>query len=218
MRCPSCGERKARRACPALGHQICASCCGTKRLLEIHCPGDCVYLASARQHPPAVVQRQQERDLRFVWPLIQPLNERQRQLFFLLQAFIGRYRPDDLLPLTDDDVAEAAGALASTYETAARGVIYEHHPSSLAAQRLAGELKTFLVEVGTGAGSRFERDATATLRSLETGAGGARHALAEGATAFVALAARIAERSGDGHPDQAPGEAGRERSPLIIPE
>lgn len=218
MRCPRCGERKARRACPALGHHICAICCGTKRLVEIRCPSDCVYLASSRQHPPAVVERQQERDLRFVWPLIQSLNERQRQLFFLLQAFIGRHRADDLRPLIDDDVAEAAGALASTYETAARGVIYEHHPASLAAQRLAGELKTFLAEVGRDAGSRFERDATAALRSLETGARGARHAFGEGATALVALAARIAERTAGDHPEHAPAAAERERSPLVIPD
>ncbi len=53
MTCPLCSQRKARRACPALGHQICAVCCGTKRLTQIPCPSDCVYLASAREHPPA---------------------------------------------------------------------------------------------------------------------------------------------------------------------
>ena len=61
--CPLCGERTARRGCPALGQQICAVCCGTKRLIEIALPGDCVYLASAREHPPAVAVRQQQRDV-----------------------------------------------------------------------------------------------------------------------------------------------------------
>ena len=35
-------------------------CCGTKRLAEIRCPSDCTYLVSAREHPAAVVRRQQE--------------------------------------------------------------------------------------------------------------------------------------------------------------
>ena len=48
MLCPLCGKRNARRACPALGHLICAVCCGTKRLTEIACPSDCGYLATAR--------------------------------------------------------------------------------------------------------------------------------------------------------------------------
>jgi class 3 adenylate cyclase len=42
--------------------------------------------------------------------------------------------------LNDDDVADAAGALAATFETAARGVIYEHAPESLVARRLADDL------------------------------------------------------------------------------
>src|SRR5262245_27935296 len=62
VRCPLCGERRARRACPALGKLICAVCCGTKRLVEIRCPSDCSYLASAREHPAAVVVRQQQHD------------------------------------------------------------------------------------------------------------------------------------------------------------
>ena len=61
--CPLCGVRKAKRDCPALGQRICAVCCATKRLKEINCPDTCVYLASARSHPAAIVQRRQERDL-----------------------------------------------------------------------------------------------------------------------------------------------------------
>src|SRR5215470_8411305 len=61
--CPLCGVRRARRGCPALDKQICAVCCGTKRLVQIHCPSDCTWLASAREHPPAVVVRRHQRDL-----------------------------------------------------------------------------------------------------------------------------------------------------------
>ena len=139
--CPLCGQRKARRDCPALGYQICAVCCGTKRLTEIHCPSDCPYLASAREHPPAVAVRQQQRDVESLVEVVRDFNERQSQLFLMIATFLIRYEPPELQALLDDDVAEAADALAATFETASRGVIYEHRPASLPAERLAAALK-----------------------------------------------------------------------------
>src|SRR5918996_3033118 len=116
MQCPSCGQRKARRACPALGSNICPVCCGTKRLAEIKCPVDCGYLASAREHPAAVVKRRQERDVAHLLPTIRHLTERQYQLFFLFHTLIARHKPQGLTRLVDSDIAEAAGALAATLE------------------------------------------------------------------------------------------------------
>ena len=43
-KCPSCGQRKGQRSCPALGAAICSLCCGTKRQKEIACPESCQYL------------------------------------------------------------------------------------------------------------------------------------------------------------------------------
>ena len=135
--CPLCRRRRARRACPALRYQICAVCCGTKRLREIRCPSDCTYLVSARTHPPAVVRRQQERDARFLLPIIDGLGRRQYQLFFVVQTTIHRLAETDEMPVNDDVVRDTAQALAATYETASKGIIYEHRPSSLPAERLA---------------------------------------------------------------------------------
>src|SRR6185436_15038482 len=123
--CPLCGARRARRGCPALGKQICAVCCGTKRLTQIQCPSDCAYLATAREHPPAAAVRQQQRDLGLLVQFMRDFNQRQSQLFFLIATFLARYEAPEFQPLIDDDVGEAAAALASTFETAARGVIYE---------------------------------------------------------------------------------------------
>src|SRR5258708_13504353 len=147
MSCPLCGSRKPRRACPALHQTICPICCGTKRLTEIQCPDDCVYLTSAREHPAAVVKKQQEHDVAMLLPTLQGLTERQYQLFFLFQSLIARHTPEGFTRLLDDDVAEAAGAVAATLETAARGVIYDHAAASLPAQRLAGELNTILTHI-----------------------------------------------------------------------
>jgi hypothetical protein len=168
--CPLCGMRRARRGCPALNQQICAICCGTKRLVEIRCPDDCAYLATAREHPPASTVRQQQRDVGQLLHHVRDLNHQQTELFFLINAFLLRYEPPDLHPLIDADVAEAAAALASTFETASRGVIYEHRPAGLPADRLATSLRSVIAEAGQQAGGVNDRDIAVVLRRLDEGA------------------------------------------------
>jgi hypothetical protein len=165
--CRLCGQRRARRTCPALGHDICAVCCGTKRLVEIRCPADCGYLATAREHPPAAAVRQQQEDLDVAVQLVRDLNERQSQLFFLIATFVVRYQPPELHSLVDDDVAEAAAAIAATFETATRGVIYEHHAATAPGAHLAAALRPVLTEAGRNGGTPFERDAAVVLRRIE---------------------------------------------------
>jgi hypothetical protein len=211
MQCPLCGTRKARRTCPALGRQICSVCCGTKRLTEIRCPADCVYLTSAREHPPAVVQRQQQQDLGVLLPAMHGLSETQARIFFLAVSIVARFKPDDLQRVLDADIADAAGSLAATFETSQRGVIYEHRATSLVAQRLTSEMKTVLAQVGEKAGSWFERDAAAALRALERGVRAKREHDPE--NAFLELLKRVAGPSVDGEPVEQKGAA----SNLIIP-
>ena len=167
MQCPLCNQRKSKRACPALGRQICPVCCGTKRLVEIACPPDCGYLSASRANPPAIVQRQQEVDRAMLLPLLQGLSERQARLFLMLAAVTSRHQPEAFQKLIDDDIAQAAGALASTLETAAKGIVYEHQPASLVAARLMVELKGVVDEVVKNAGPTLERDAATALRRIE---------------------------------------------------
>jgi len=194
MSCPLCGIRKARRTCPALNQTICPVCCGTKRLTEIRCPDDCVYLSSAREHPAAVVKRQQEHDATILLPTIQRLTERQYQLFFLFQSVIARHVPEGFSKLIDDDVADAAAALASTLETAARGVIYEHAASTLSAQRLMSEMKNLLAEVRQQGATVYDREVAIVIRAIETGARETRHH-EPGDTAYMTLMARLLQRN-----------------------
>jgi hypothetical protein len=162
-----CVTRRARRGCPALGQQICAVCCGTKRLIEIPCPSDCPYLASSREHPPAALVRQQQRDVGLFMHGMRDLGDRQSQLFLVINRFLQRYEAPEFQPLIDDDVVDAVAALAATYETAARGVIYVHRPAAMTADRLATALKPVIVEAGKHAGSVFDRDAAVVLRRIE---------------------------------------------------
>jgi hypothetical protein len=212
--CPLCRQRNARRACPALGHQICAVCCGTKRLIEIRCPSDCGYLASSREHPPAAVRRQQQHDVALLVEIVRDFNERQSQLFLLFSTFITRYQPPQLHQLVDTDVAEAMQALAATFETAARGVVYEHRAESMSANRLVSALKPLLAEAGQHGGSAFERDAALILRRIADGVEKARAADRENPRAFLGLLSRTVGRNA---PPAAEQHAEAEPSRLILP-
>ena len=215
MTCPSCGQRKGRRSCPALGQTICSVCCATKRLVEIDCPDDCPHLAAAREHPAAQVKRQQERDVAALLPSIRHLNERQHQLFFLLHTAIARHTPQGFTRLVDEDIEQATRAVAATLETSARGVIYEHAPSSLPAQRLATDLTAMLGQIRAQGGTITDAEAAIALRAIEQGARDAKKSGDGTDTFYASLIARLLQvRRAQGPGPQEPAKA---TSSLILP-
>jgi hypothetical protein len=148
-------------------------CCGTKRLVEIRCPDTCGYLATAREHPAAAVQRKRERDVALLWPAMAGLTERQSRFFMLFQSVVVRHRPDPLRPVVDADIAEASANLAATLETASRGLIAEHTPQALNAQEILRALRQVFDEIAPqieGPRTPVERDAAKALRALEEAA------------------------------------------------
>jgi hypothetical protein len=170
-------------------------CCGTKRLVEIACLPDCRYLASAQAHPPASVRRQQERDLHVLMAMRDGLSPAQSDLFWAVLPFVAGFQSDPLLTMSDEDVADGAAALAATYETAGRGVIYDHRPQSLLAQRFVTDLKAFLATLASRidpeAARTLERDAVVVLRHLEQGVRKARKAVDEGPATALAIIGRV---------------------------
>ena len=218
MACPSCNQRKARRACPALAQTICTVCCGTKRLTEINCPPDCGYLASAREHPASIVRKQQERDVAVLLPTIRHLTERQHQLFYLLHSVIARYTPEGFGRLTDADAADACASMAATLETAARGVIYEHAAQSPIAQGLSRAMMATIQEMRAQGAKVYDGETAIALRAIEQGARNTHTALAsDDPTTYLTLVGRLL------HVDRAPAtQAGTEPSPaqgrsIILP-
>ncbi len=191
MTCPLCRIRKAKRTCPGVGQRICTVCCGTKRLVEIACPPTCIYLTTAQRHPAAMVKRQQEQDVSVLLGALGRLSEPQLQLFFVIQAFISRFAPEGR-QVTDDDVAQAAGALATSAEAATRGVLYEGQANSPAGEALRRELKAYVAQLaGDGGGSKFEREISIVLRAIERGASHAASEIGEGPVGYLSLVARI---------------------------
>lgn len=147
-------------------------------------------------------------------PTIRQLTERQYQLFFLFHTAIARHIPEGFSRLVDEDVAQAAAATASTLETAARGVIYEHQPSSIVAQRLSTDLTGLLAQIRAQGGTVSDAEAAIVLRAVEQGARDITKVDAS-ATAYLALIARLlqvrrAQSAAHKEPEKKP-------SPLILP-
>jgi hypothetical protein len=205
--CPLCRQRKGKRFCPAKQEAICAPCCGSKRLVEIACPTDCVYLG---QHAGGWEGRETERrrDLRRVAPHLQELSEAQTSLYFLsLVGVVGlRARRRDL---DDRMLLAAVAALRKTLETRSRGILYEHQAEDARAQAVIEDLKGLFEskdEQGRAV-TPSDRDLLAVLAALEASVAGSVKEGA-GATAFLDTATRIAGQL-------AAAEAKRPR-PLIV--
>jgi hypothetical protein len=139
------------------------------------------------------------------------LSERQSQLFFLINGFLKRYEPPELHAVVDDDVVEGMAALASSFETATRGVIYDHRPAALPADRLATALKQVLAQAGKQGGSAFDRDVAVVLRRVEAAARQIKAGDASNPHAYLDFLGRVLKV--DQGPDAADGEASR----LIVP-
>jgi hypothetical protein len=177
-------------------------------LVEISCPDTCRYLESAHKHPAAVVKRQIDKDVTALIASMGRLSEQQLQLFFLLQSIILAFKPAGLVRLIDSDVAQAAGTLAGSLETASRGLIFEEATSSVVAEELRKELRQAVDEVTKSGGSRAEREVAMVLRGIERGAqhqGGFLES--EGATGYLALVGRVLQH----------GSPGRATTPILGP-
>lgn len=191
--CPLCRSRKAKRACPAKGEAICAACCGTKRRVEIACPEDCVYLTGAHAGAWDGRETERRRDSRRVLLHAQGLTDAQGQLLFLtLLGLIGvRGRRREL----DDALArQAVAALRKTFETRAKGLLYEHQAEDARAQAIVHELQG-LFEAKDEQGVKIappDRDVLAALTALDASLEASLRE--EGGSAFLDSAARIVGR------------------------
>ena len=161
-----------------------------------------------------MVKRQQEEDVAVLFPRIRHLTERQYQLFFLFHTAIARHTPEGFNRLLDDDVEQAAGAVAATLETSTRGVIYEHKAQSVTAQRLASELTTLLAEIRKQGATVHDGEAAIVLRAIEEGARDTQRATSGGETAYLALVGRLLQVRKGARPTEA---AAASASSLILP-
>ncbi len=163
-----------------------------------------------------MVQRRQERDARFLLRVVAGLRPEQFELFFFVQQLLHGIDRAGGLILDDRAVRESAEALAKTYDTASKGIIYEHQASSPTAERLSQELKPRLDDPPTAGGPKAgERDLAEVLRRVEQAAAGAEAALDGGGRAYLDLAGRLAKPAA-GVAGSGRGEEAGEEEPLVI--
>jgi len=151
-----------------------------------------------------------------VLPLIQDLSEPQYRLLLAFQAIILKHAAAALPAPHDSDVGDAAGTLASTIETAGKGIIYEHQTASVPAQRMAAELRELLAEIEREAPAAA-REAVTALRRIEQGARDAAAAFPEdGATAYLGLLSRMMADVGSRTAERSPGGERQDRTTGLI--
>jgi hypothetical protein len=156
--CKRCGQRRARRACPALQADICTICCGTEREVSISCPLECEYLREAHHREkvlPVDPKDVAEPDVEVSEDFISQHEE------FLLFAIHSLLHAALRTPgAVDSDALEALDALIKTQHTAESGLIYESRPENMVA---AAVQRAFTDSLDEYRKIRSERDALAPL-------------------------------------------------------
>jgi hypothetical protein len=125
-RCPLCSVRSAKRFCPAKSTEICPVCCGTKREIEIDCPGDCPHLKAGRTYESA--KRPPDPEL---MAMVERFDEDFLQQFSPILDVLSRAVNEErqVSPwLVDNDVIETYKALTATLKTLSGGIYYESLP------------------------------------------------------------------------------------------
>ena len=142
MQCLLCRRRKGKRFCPAKNGLICAQCCGEKRVIEVDCPADCVYLSEGQRYQ---VEQKYVR-LSREWD-----DQRRQEVVRLSRKFgdifdaIERYAAHNRRALeTDERFLEALDLIEKSLETEMKGIIFRPSAGSLVAEGAAKEIEAIL--------------------------------------------------------------------------
>jgi hypothetical protein len=142
MLCVICRKRKGKRLCPAKNALICPQCCGEKRIVEIDCPADCVYLSEGQRYQ---VQQKYARLFRN-WDEFQKrevvrLSRDFGDIFRAIESYFAQNRRS---LGSDQNLLEALGVIEKSLQTESKGIIYRPAASSLAAETAAKEIEKIL--------------------------------------------------------------------------
>jgi hypothetical protein len=160
--CKICGKRRARRACPAVGGDICTLCCGTEREVTLTCPLECEYLKEAhRREKPVPLSNGQlaNPDITVSEEFIRSHEE------FLLFCIYSLVQAAVRTPsAVDSDVIDALEALIQTHRTLESGLYYETRAQNSIA---AGIQRSFEASLADYQKLRTEREHLSPVRNVE---------------------------------------------------
>ncbi len=118
-------------------------------------------------------------------------SEAELQVFFLLASQVVRYRPDGLAPLRDEDIADAATAMAATLDAAAQGLVAHVTGTNPVSEGLRRALDDMIAVLGQQGGAAVAPMAAGVLRGLAHGAQSLKAASPADPVAFLDLLRRV---------------------------
>lgn len=118
-------------------------------------------------------------------------SEAELQVFFLLASQIVRYRPDSLAPVYDEDIADAASAMAGTLEAASQGLVAHLTGSTTVSEGLRRSFDEVVAVLGQQAGPAVAPMAARVLRGLAQGSQALRATSPDDPVAFLSLLRRV---------------------------
>jgi len=161
--CRICGKRRPKRACPAVGGDICPICCGTEREISLSCPLDCEFLRMGHRHEKPVPIAENQLAYPEVDVTEEFLLDQEELLLFcaysLLQAAL--HTPGAI----DTDVIAALQALIQTRRTQESGLFYETRPENNSIA--AGVQRSFTASLEAYEKLREEREGPASVRNSD---------------------------------------------------
>lgn len=206
--CKICGKRRARRACPAVGGDICTICCGTEREISLSCPLECEYLQEAHTHEKPVPIKDDQISYSDVKISEEFIRDHEELFLFSVYSLVqAALRTPGAI---DADVMAALEALIQTQRTLESGLVYETRPENtvaLAVQRAFSNSMKDYQKV------REEREGLSAYRNSD-------------ALAVLVFLHRLGQRNQNGRPrgrmyldllrHMAPDVGVEERAPSII--
>jgi hypothetical protein len=161
--CKRCGQRRPKRACPALHADICAICCGTEREVSLSCPLECEHLREAHLREKSLPVDSKDAVHKDVEVTEEFIREREELLLFCIYSLLNSSLR--VPGAVDTDALAALEALIKTYRTAESGLIYESRAENTVA---AAVQKAFASSLADYQNIRAEReDDLAPLRDKE---------------------------------------------------
>jgi hypothetical protein len=160
--CKICHTRRAKRACPAVGGDICTICCGTEREVSLSCPLDCEYLQEAHRHEKPVPVAEADianPDIPVTEEFV--ADHEELVLFSVYSLLQGALRTPGTY---DTDVLEALAGLVQTHRTLDSGLVYESYSSNPLAASIQRAFSASLAEYQK---VRHEREALSPVRNSD---------------------------------------------------
>jgi hypothetical protein len=160
--CKICGKRRARRACPAVGGDICTLCCGTEREVTLTCPFECEYLREAHRREKPVPLPNTQLANPDVAVSEEFIRSHEELLLFCIYTLVqAALRTPGAV---DSDVIDALEALIQTHRTLESGLYYE----TRAQNRIAADIqRSFEVSLADYQKLRTEREHLSPARNVE---------------------------------------------------